>query len=89
MEREIASVQIRLKPDQFVSMCRCVKDDFYAYYDACMDDPYADNTERLDRMEEDLSLLEGLLPYLRSQSTEDAIRLAISDFRDKIAEATV
>ena len=89
MEKDLGPIQIKLSPSRFVSMCRCVKDDFYAYYQECMDDPYADNTERLDRMEEDLDLLEGLLPYLRSQSTEDSIRLAIADFRDKIAEATL
>lgn len=88
MEREILSVQIRLKPSQFVAMCRCVKDDFDAYYAECMDDPYGDNSDRLDRMEEDLDLLEGLLPYIRDKSTDDAIQLLISQFKDKLAEAS-
>lgn len=86
MEREINSLQIRLKPERFVAMCRCVKDDFYAYYDACSEDPYADHSEDLDRMEEDLDLLEGLLPYIRDKSTDDAIRVLLADFRSKIAE---
>ena len=86
MEREIHSVQIRLKPDQFVSMCRCVKDDFDAYYQACLDDPYEDHSADLDRMEEDLDLLEGLLPSIGDKSTDDAIRLLLAEFKAKISK---
>ena len=86
MEREINRIQIRIKPGQFVAMCRCVKDDFDAYYGACLDEPYEDHSEDLDRMEEDLDLLEALLPYIGDKSTSDGIQLILADFRAKIAE---
>ena len=86
MEKEINSIQIRLKPAQFVAMCRCVKDDFEAYYQNCLEDIYAEHSNELDRMEEDLDLLEGLLPYIMSESTVDAIKLLIAEFEGKISE---
>ena len=86
MEREINSIQIRLKPSQFVAMCRCVREDFEAYYGACVDEPYEDHSDDLDRMEEDLDLMEALLPCIGDKSTDDAISLLIADFRARIAE---
>lgn len=86
MEKEITSLQIRLSPNRFVTMCRCVKNDFLCWYDYCREGPDEDNTEALDRMEEDIDLLEGLLPCLRSQSTDEAIQLTLADFRRKLAE---
>ena len=86
MEREIRSLSIRLSPEDFVTLCRCVNDDFETYYDQCKLEPYEDNSDLLDRMEADLDLLEGLLPYISSQSTTDAILLLLADFKKKIAE---
>ena len=86
MERSMRPIQVTLKPERFVAMCRCVKDDFEAYCAECQEYPDEDNSRQLDRMEEDIDLLEGLLPYLRSEKTEEGIRLEIAKLKDKLKE---
>ena len=86
MEREINRVILKLKPEAFATLCRCVADDFEAYYQNCGEDPYADHTDDLDRMEADLDLLQDLLPSIASKSTDDMIELIVADFKRKIAE---
>lgn len=86
MQREMRPITPTLSPERFVTMCRCVKDDFEDRYLFCKDNPYEDCSDDLDAMEEDLDLLEGLLPYLGSESTDESIKGLIADFRRKIAE---
>lgn len=86
MEREIRSLSVRFSGAQFVALCRCIIDDFNAWYDGCQEDPYGDHTEALDRMEEDLDLLQATLPAISSEETEFEIRKTIADFNSKIAE---
>lgn len=86
MEREMRSVEIRLSPECFAAACRCAKDDFEAYYQACLADPFEDHSDDLDRMEEDLALIQALLPAISNEETEFEIKKLISSFRSKIAE---
>ena len=86
MEREIRSLSIRFSGAQFVSLSRCVIDDFEAYYQQCLDDPYADHSDELDRMEEDIDLLSATLPAIASEETEFEIRKTLADFKGKVAE---
>lgn len=80
-------MKIDLSKGQANAMLRCVADDFLSYYHACQDDPYADNSDNLDRMEEDLDLLEGLLPQMSNTiEGNDAAAIVIADFKRKLAE---
>ena len=86
MEKELNSVNPKLTPMQYATLCRCVKDDFNYYYEQCNADPYADHSDELDRMEEDVDLMEALLHSLKSEAAEYQIKLVIADFLAKIAE---
>lgn len=86
MEKEARAVDVRLKPEAFVTVCRCIKDDFEAWYQACLEDPFADNSANLDRMEEDLEAMKALLPAVSSETTDIEIRKILAEFADKIAE---
>jgi hypothetical protein len=87
MQREIGTLSIRLSEMEFSFLCRCIKDDFEYYYQLCMEDPYQDNAQSLDRMSEDLILMEKALACVRSESTEFTISQTIAEFKRKIAEA--
>ena len=86
MERDLGKLTITLSPSQFADLCRCVKDDFEAYYAQCQEEPFEDHSEELDRMEEDLSLIQAALPAIESDKTEFAIQQIIADFKAKIRE---
>ena len=86
MEREIRSLSIRFSGEQFVALCRCIVDDFNAWYEGCLEDPYGDHMGALDKMEEDLDLLQATLPTISSEETEFEIRKTIAEFKSKIAE---
>lgn len=86
MERDPRPVDVRLMPDIFISICRCVKDDFEERYQACLEEPFEDHSIELDRMEEDLDAMRALLPAIASETTEIEIKKLIAEFEDKIAE---
>lgn len=86
MERDFRPITVTLSPERFVALCRCVKDDFETRYAYCLEQLYEDNSADLDAMEEDIDLLEGVLPHLGSESTDETIRGLIADFKRKLAE---
>jgi hypothetical protein len=86
MEKELNAINPKLTPMQYSTLCRCVRDDFYYYYDQCNADPDADHSDDLDRMEEDVDLMEALLHSLKSEAAEEQIKIVIADFLSKIAE---
>lgn len=81
-------IQLKVTPEAYATIGRCIKEDFDAAYEACKEDPFADNSDLLDRMEEDADAMKSLLWQIGGNIPVDAIEHEVAGMTRKIAEVS-